>query len=41
MAQRTKDLVVSLQQLWSLLWRRFDPWPRTFHMLQVRSYVNE
>ena len=29
-AQRVKDPALSLQQLRSLLWHRFDPWPRTF-----------
>ena len=32
MAQRVKDPVLSLQQLGSLLWHRFDSWPRNFHM---------
>ena len=32
MAQRVKDLVLSLQWLRSLLWHRFQPWPRNFHM---------
>ena len=27
-----KNLVLSLQCLRLLLWRRFDPWPRNFHM---------
>ena len=27
MAQQVKDPALSLQRLWSLLWRRFDPWP--------------
>ena len=31
MAQQVKDLV-SLQWLKSLLWHRFDPWPRNFYM---------
>ena len=31
-AQWVKDLVLSLMQLWSLLWHRFDLWPRNFHM---------
>ena len=31
-----KDLALSLQQLESLLWHEFDPWPRKFHMLQVQ-----
>ena len=35
MAQRAKDLTLSLQWLWSLLWRGFSPWPRNFHMLRV------
>ena len=33
--QRVKDLVLSLQQLKSLLWCGFDLWPRNFHMPQV------
>ena len=28
-----KDPVLSLQQLGSLLWHRFNPWTRNFHML--------
>ena len=32
MAQQVKDLVLSLQQLRSLLVHRFDPWPENFHM---------
>ena len=35
MAQWVKDLALSLQQLGLLLWPRFDPWPRNFHMLWV------
>ena len=31
--QWVKDLASSLQQLRSLLWPRFDPWPRKVHML--------
>ena len=27
MAQQVKDLALSLQQLGSLLWLRFSPWP--------------
>ena len=34
-AQFVKDPVLSLQQLGSLLWCRFSPWPRNFHMLQA------
>ena len=30
MAQWVKDPVLSLLWLGSLLWRRFDPWPRSF-----------
>ena len=30
MAQQVKDPPLSLQQLGSLLWRMFDPWPRNF-----------
>lgn len=32
-----KDPALSLQWLGSLLWREFDPWPESFHMLQVWS----
>ena len=32
MAQWVKDLALSLLWLW-LQWRRFDPWPKKFHML--------
>ena len=31
-AQWVKDPALSLQWLCSLLWRRFSPWPRNFHM---------
>ena len=34
MVQRVKDLAWSLQQLRSLPWHGFDPWPRNFHMHQ-------
>ena len=37
MAQRVKDLVLSLLWLRSLLGRGFDPWPRNFHMPWVQS----
>ena len=30
--QWVKDLALSLQWLWVLLWLGFDPWPREFHM---------
>lgn len=32
MVQRVKDLALSLQQLRSLLWCRFYPWPGVFCM---------
>ena len=32
MAQWVNDPALSLQRLGSLLWHRFDPWPRNFHM---------
>ena len=35
MAKQVKDLVLSLQWLRSLAWRRFDPWTGKFHMLLV------
>ena len=31
-----KDLALSLQQAGSLLWHGFNPWPRNFHMPQMR-----
>ena len=31
-AARVMDLTLSLQQLGSLLWHGFNPWPRNFHM---------
>ena len=36
MAQRVKDLALSLQWLESLLWHRFNPWPGKIHMPQVQ-----
>ena len=36
-SQRVKDLVLSLQWLGPRLWCRFSPWPRNFHMPQVRT----
>ena len=30
-----EDLALSLQQLGSLLWCRFDPWPENFHMPRI------
>ena len=35
MMQWVKDPVLSLQWLRFLLWCRFDPWSRNFHMLLV------
>ena len=35
MVQQVKDPELSLQQLGSLLWLRFDPWPGNFHMQWV------
>ena len=35
LVQWVKDLVLSMQQLGLLLWHKFDPWPRNFHMPQV------
>ena len=29
---KVKDLALSPQQLWLLLWHRFHPWPGNFHM---------
>ena len=34
-AQKVKDLALSLLWLWLLLWCGFDPWPGNFHMPQV------
>ena len=34
--QWAKDLSFSLEQLRSLLWCRFDPWPGNFHMQQAQ-----
>ena len=36
MAQQVKGPALSLQQLRSLLWLRFDPWPGNFHMPQAQ-----
>ena len=32
MVKQVKDMVLSLLWLRLLLWHRFDPWPRNFHM---------
>ena len=31
-----EDLALSLQQLGSLLWHKFNPWPRNLHMPRVQ-----
>ena len=36
MTQQVKDPVLSLQQLRSLLWHGFDPWPGNVHMPQLQ-----
>ena len=36
MVQHVKDPALSLQQLGSLLWHGFAPWPGNFHMLQMQ-----
>ena len=36
MAQWVKDPALSLMWLRSLLWSRFDPWPRNFCMPQAQ-----
>ena len=33
--QQVKYSALSVQQLGLLLWHRFTPWPRNFHMLQT------
>ena len=38
MVQWVKDLVLSLQRLGLLLWCRFDPWLRNFHMSQKNFF---
>ena len=35
-----KDLVFSLQQLGSLRWVWFNPWPQNFHMSWVQPKKN-
>ena len=35
--QGVKDLALSLQRLGSLLWSRFDPWPRNFCMAKKKG----
>ena len=35
------SMVLSLQQLRSLLWLRFDPCPMNFHMLWVQQKTNK
>ena len=41
MAERVKDLALSLQQLSLVLWCESDPWPRNFHMLWVHQKTNK
>ena len=36
MAQRVEDVALLLLQLRLLLWFRFDPWSKNFHMLKVQ-----
>lgn len=38
--QQFKDPVLSLKQPMLLLWIGFDPWPKFFHMPQVRPKRN-
>ena len=40
MAQWVKELAL-LQQLGSLLWRGFDPWPGNFHVPQAQQTQNK
>lgn len=37
MPQRAEDLALSLQWLWLLLWRGFEPWPGNLCMLPKRK----
>ena len=37
MVHQVKDLALSLQRLGSLLWSRFNSWPRNFHMLRAHQ----
>ena len=39
--QWIKDLALSLQWLWLLLWQRFSPWPGNFHMLWAQTKTNK
>ena len=39
--QQVKYLALSLKQPRLLLWNRFSPWPRNFHMLQVQQRKKE
>ena len=41
MAQKVKNMVLSLQCLGSLLWHRFDPWPRNFYMLLAQPKTKQ
>ena len=41
MAQWVKNLALSLLWLGSLLWHRFNPWPRHFHMPWVQLQIKK
>ena len=41
MAQQVKEPVLSLQQLRSLLWHGFNPWPSNFHMPEMQPKQNK
>lgn len=41
MVQLFKDLALSLQQLRSQLWYRFDPWTRNFRVLRTQPREKE
>ena len=36
MTQQVRDLALSRLWLGSLLWHKFDPWPRNFHMPRLQ-----
>ena len=38
MVHQVKDLALSLQWLWSLLWLRFSPWPGSFYRPWVHPH---
>ena len=41
LAQWVKDPALAPQQLRLLLWHRFDPWPKKFHMLWAQPKERE